>query len=132
MSTRVLKGIAMAAIAGAIALPLTAGGSDAGGSGGAKKPKLGMLLALTGIPFSSATSDGAKDGAKAVNASLTIAGPPSIDPTTAIKQFTDMTATKPDGVVIFPIPADLWVRPLSQAAGRGILLDAIHVPPASG
>jgi ABC-type sugar transport system substrate-binding protein len=91
-----------------------------------------MLLALTGIPFSAATSDGAKDGAKAAGASLTITGPPSIDPTTAIKQFTDMTATRPDGVVIFPIPADLWVRPLSQAAKRGILLDAIHVPPAAG
>jgi len=128
---------AVVAAVAALAVALTAsacGSSDdsSSGGGGGKTPKLGMLLALTGIPFSAATTDGAQDGAKAAGAKLTVSGPPSIDPTTAIKQFTDMTATHPDGVVIFPIPADLWVAPLSRAAKSGIKLDAIHVPPSDG
>jgi len=92
------------------------------------KPKLGMLLALTGIPFSAATSDGGKDGAKAAGASLTITGPPTIDPTTALKNFSDLAATKPNGVVVFPIPADLWAKPLRDAQAKGIKIAAIHVP----
>ena len=108
--------------------PLT--GAAAAGSG--KHAQLGLVLALTGIPFSAETTAGAQDGARAVGASLSVTGPTTIDPTTAIKDFNDVVATHPDGIVVFPVPADLWVRPLSQAADQGIKLDAIHVPPSSG
>lgn len=105
------------------------GGSATGQEGGAK---LGLLLALTGIPFSTNTTQGSEDAAAEVGAELSVAGPPTINPTEAIKQFEDMTATGPDGVTVFPIPADLWTAPFSRAAAKGIKLDAIHVPPAEG
>jgi ABC-type sugar transport system substrate-binding protein len=107
------------------------GGSTAGG-GGTEKPKLGLLLALTGIPFSTETTEGAEDAASFTHAELQVAGPPTIDPTAAIKQFEDMVATKPDGITVFPIPAEQWVRPFKTAAEAGIKLDAIHVPPVEG
>ena len=65
-------------------------------------------------------------------AELDVAGPPTIDPTTAIKDFEDMVATKPDGVTVFPIPAEQWVRPFKQAAEAGVKLNAIRVQPTEG
>jgi len=125
---------AAATVAAALAVAGIAGcGGDSGsGSGGKAQPELGMLLALTGIPFSAATADGGRDGAEAAGAKLTVTGPPTIDPSTAIKRFTDLVATRPDGVAVFPLPADLWVRPLSQAAKAGVKLGALHVPPSAG
>ncbi len=104
----------------------TTGGGDEGGG------KLGLLLALTGIPFSTYTTQGSEDGAKETGSELAVAGPPTINPTEAIKKFEDMIATNPDGVTVFPIPAELWVRPFSTAASQGIKLDAIHVPAVEG
>lgn len=109
--------------------------SSGGGETGSEKSdggKLGLLLALTGIPFSTYTTQGSEDAADEVGAELTVAGPPTINPTEAIKQFEDMIATGPDGVTVFPIPAELWVPPFSRAAAKGVKLDAIHVPPVEG
>lgn len=111
------------------------GGGDDSSSGGSEEKsggKLGLLLALTGIPFSTYTTQGSEDAAKEVGAELSVAGPPTINPTDAIKQFEDMVATSPDGVTVFPIPAELWVAPFSRAAAKGVKLDAIHVPPVEG
>jgi ribose transport system substrate-binding protein len=135
LSARRRLGAAAAVLVLACAGIAGCGDDEEGGGGGsaaAKQPELGMLLALTGIPFSTQTTDGAEDGTAAVDGKLTVTGPPTIDPTTAIKQFNDMVATRPDGIVIFPIPADLWVAPLSRAADRGIKLNAIHVPTSEG
>lgn len=122
----------LAAAAVVLALLIAGCGADEE-STTARKPELGMLLALTGIPFSTATAEGGQDGARAVDGgTIKVTGPPTIDPPMAIKQFTDLVATRPDGVVVFPIPAELWRRPLSQAADSGVKLAGIHVPPVEG
>lgn len=110
----------------------TTGGATTGGGSKEGGAKLGLLLALTGIPFSTYTTQGSEDAAAEVGAELSVAGPPTINPTEAIKKFEDMTATSPDGVTVFPIPAELWTAPFNRAAAKGIKLDAIHVPPAEG
>ncbi len=107
-------------------------GGSSSGSHGKSSPKLAMQLALTGIPFSTQTAQGGQDGARAAGASITVEGPPTIDPTVSIKQFNDLVATQPDGIVEFPVPAALWVHPFSQATHQGIRIVAIHVPPSPG
>lgn len=108
------------------------GSSSSGSSSGKSKPRLAMQLALTGIPFSTQTANGGQDGAQAAGASITVEGPPTIDPTASIKQFNDLVATQPDGIIEFPVPAALWVHPLSQAAHQGVKVVVIHVPPSAG
>jgi ribose transport system substrate-binding protein len=107
-------------------------GSETGSSSGNEHPKLDLLLALTGIPFATETAEGSEDAAAFTHAELSVAGPPTIEPSIAIKDFEDMVATKPDGITVFPIPAEQWVRPFKTAAEAGIKLDAIHVPPTEG
>jgi ribose transport system substrate-binding protein len=130
-----MAGLALLAVSiGLAACGGSSGGSssDSGSGSGSEHPHLGLLLALTGIPFATETTEGAEDAATLTGAELDVAGPPTIDPTTAIKDFEDMVATKPDGVTVFPIPAEQWVRPFNQAAEAGVKLDAIHVPPTEG
>ena len=102
-----MAGLALLAISiGLAACGGSSGGSssDSGSGSGNEHPHLGLLLALTGIPFATETRKGSEDAAALTGAELDVAGPPTIDPTTAIKDFEDMVATKPDGVTVSRSP----------------------------
>jgi ribose transport system substrate-binding protein len=118
------------------------GGSSSSGSSGSSggstststegKVKLGALMSITGIPFSTELSEGAEAGAEVVGAEMQIAGPPNIDPTVAIKQFEDMVASKPGGVAVFPIPPEIWGPPSKRAVEAGVKVASLNVPPVEG
>src|SRR6266851_500439 len=78
-----------------------------------------MELVLTGVQFAQNAALGMNTAAKAAgDTSITITGPPSINPVLAQQQVTQAVSQSPDGIGIDPFTPDLWQHTLQTVSGQ--------------
>jgi ribose transport system substrate-binding protein len=107
---------AVAAAAGAVS---AFGGASASNAADSQHVSVAMELVLTGVQFAQNAALGMKTAAAdAGNVSLTINGPPSVDPTLAQTQVTTELSQSPDAMGIDPFTPDLWQHTLSTVTGQ--------------
>ena len=70
--------------------------------------------------FSQVIKRGAEDAGKALDVDVEVVGPPAPSATDAIGMFEGMVQKKKDGLVVIPMPGDVWVKPIKEATGAGI------------
>jgi ribose transport system substrate-binding protein len=106
-----------------IGLTACGGSSTASSSGGTAKASakghvnLAFELVLTGVKFAQDAALGIRAAATdAGNVSVSVSGPPSVDPVAAQQQVTDELSQSPDGYAIDPYTPDLWQRTLATVA----------------
>src|ERR1051326_8801738 len=104
-------------------------GSDSGttntapqpSTGGAKK-EIHIGYVLHGLnDFTAQIKRGAEDAGKKCGVDVEVTGPSSFDATQeAIGQFEAMIQKKKEGLGVIPMPGEVWVRPIKEAADAGI------------
>ena len=84
------------------------------------EPKLGYVL--HGLnEFTQLMKQGAEDAARAERVSVDVVGPAGFSATgDAIAMFEAMTQKGVDGLVVVPMPGEVWVTPIRQATEAGI------------
>jgi ABC-type sugar transport system substrate-binding protein len=84
------------------------------------KAKLGYVL--HGLnEFTQIIKQGAEDAARAENVSVDVVGPAGFSATTdAIAMFEGLTQKRVNGLVVVPMPGEVWVTPIRQATEAGI------------
>ena len=84
------------------------------------KPRLGYVL--HGLnDFTQITKQGAEDAARAEKVSVEVVGPAGFAATgDAIAMFEAMAQKKVSGLVVVPMPGEVWVTPIRQATEAGI------------
>ncbi len=97
---------------------------------GAKPPATGQTDARPRIrigyvlhvlnDFSQVIKRGAEDAGKALDVDVEVVGPPAAQATDAIGMFEGMVQKKKDGLVVIPMPGDVWVKPIKEASSAGI------------
>jgi ABC-type sugar transport system substrate-binding protein len=134
---------ALALRAGAVALAVAAcGGGDGGGSsagagdGGARKAAddvtLAMITATTTQNAFQEMAFGARAAAGVEGVRLNSAAPNGINGPQQVQLFQAAMQTAKDGIATETTTPDLFVRPFSQAAGRGIPQVSVDTPPPAG
>ena len=115
-------GVLALAVTGVLVLGVvTAFGSTAGAAARAHASsgaRIAMELLFTGVPFAVETQAGAEAGAAAAGVSITVSGPPTLDPPTAIAQINSFLAAGVKGLAVGDEPAPLWTRALSTAYSK--------------
>lgn len=95
--------------------PGKAGAGDSGGK------KLHIAYVLHGLnDFTQQIKRGAEDAGKALGVEVDVTGPSSFEATEAIGQFEGMIQKKVDGLAVIPMPGEVWVKPIKEAADAGI------------
>ena len=85
----------------------------------ADKPKIGYVL--HGLnDFTQVIKKGAEDAALAESVSVNVVGPAGFATADAIAMFEGMTQKKVSGLVVVPMPGEVWVTPIRQATEAGI------------
>ncbi len=94
--------------------------SDIGPAKPQGKPKLGYVL--HGLnDFTQIIKQGAEDAAQAEGVIVDVVGPASFSATAdAIAMFEGMTQKPVKGLVVVPMPGEVWVTPIRQATEAGI------------
>ena len=94
--------------------------SDSGPAKPQGKPKLGYVL--HGLnDFTQIIKQGAEDAAQAEGVIVDVVGPASFSATAdAIAMFEGMTQKQVKGLVVVPMPGEVWVTPIRQATEAGI------------
>lgn len=84
------------------------------------KPKLGYVL--HGLnDFTQIIKQGAEDAARAESVSVDVVGPAGFSATSdAIAMFEGLTQKHVQGLVVVPMPGEVWVTPIRQATEAGI------------
>jgi ABC-type sugar transport system substrate-binding protein len=83
------------------------------------KPKIGYVL--HGLSdFTQVIKQGAEDAARAENVSVDVVGPAGFSSADAIALFEGMTQKHVDGLIAIPMPGEVWITPIRQAAEAGI------------
>jgi simple sugar transport system substrate-binding protein len=83
--------------------------------GGTNKIKIGYVLHILN-DFSGVIKRGAEDAGKAEGVDVEVVGPSNGEATEAIGMFEGMIQKKKDGLVVVPMPGDVWVKPIEEAA----------------
>lgn len=111
------------------------GGTPSSGNGGnasAKNPAdihVGFVGETTSENFSVEMMAGAKYAADQYHVSAQVVAPPNIDDQAAVKLFQDLTRTARDGIAVFTLAPNLFVRPEANAVSAGIPIVAVDVKP---
>src|SRR5579871_6625364 len=102
-------------------------GQDTGGtaaptaSNSAGQPTLKIGYVLHGLnDFTQVIKQGAEDAGKALGVEVEVVGPASFEATEAIGMFEGMIQKKKDGLVVVPMPGEVWVKPIKEAIDAGI------------
>ena len=83
------------------------------------KIKLGYVL--HGLnDFTQIIKQGAEDASRAENISIDVVGPAGFTTGDAIAMFEAMTQKRVHGLVVVPMPGEVWVTPIRQATQAGI------------
>jgi len=118
---RLLLVVAMAV---ALAMLIVACGGASGGAGtdssGAENLRVSLILAVTNLPFSQRVQDGAETAARGTGARLDVTGPTTVDPTAQSQMLQEAIQQRPAGVVLQPVPPDLFTRPLRDARSADV------------
>ena len=84
-----------------------------------EKLKLGYVL--HGLnDFTQVIKQGAEDAALAESVSVNVVGPAGFSTADAIAMFEGLTQKRVDGLVVVPMPGEVWVTPIRQATEVGI------------
>jgi ABC-type sugar transport system substrate-binding protein len=135
------RAVALAApVLAALVLGVAACGGSSGGastsSGGAKKAakdvRLAMITATTTQNAFQEMAFGAKAAAGVEGVTLNSAAPNGINGPQEVQLFQAATQTSKDGIATMTTTPDLFVRPFSQAAARGIPQVSVDTPPPPG
>lgn len=103
----------------ALAALCIAGCNRGGGNQDDKPIKIGYVL--HGLnEFTQVIKQGAEDAARAENVSVDVAGPAGFVETDAIAMFEGMAQKQVQGLVVIPMPGEVWVTPIRQATTAGI------------
>ena len=86
---------------------------------GKPRIKIGYVLQVLN-DFTGVIARGAQDAGKALDVDVEVVGPATADATAAIGMFEGMVQKKKDGLVVIPMPGDVWVKPIKEATGAGI------------
>ncbi len=70
--------------------------------------------------FTQVIKRGAEDAGKALGVDVEVVGPSSFEATEAIGMFEGMIQKKKDGLIVVPMPGEVWVKPIKEAADQGI------------
>ena len=93
--------------------------SDTGATKPTGQPKLGYVL--HGLnDFTQVIKQGAEDAALAESVSVNVVGPAGFSTADAIAMFEGLTQKRVDGLVVVPMPGEVWVTPIRQATEVGI------------
>ena len=102
-----------------LTLVLTAGCTKKSTDGDAAKLKFGYVL--HGLnDFTQITKQGAEAAARAESVSVDVVGPAGFSASDAIAMFEGMTQKGVNGLVVVPMPGEVWVTPIRQATEAGI------------
>jgi len=107
-------------------------------SGGEAAPQPGARIKLGYVlhglnDFTRIIEQGARDAARDENVAIDVVGPAGFSATSdAIAMFEGMVQKRVDGLVVVPMPGEVWVTPIRQAAQAGIpVLTANVMSPGS-
>jgi ABC-type sugar transport system substrate-binding protein len=107
-----------------LVLSLVTGCNQKPSDGDAAKPnrKLKLGYVLHGLnDFTQIIKQGAEDAARAEGVMVEVVGPASFSTTSdAIAMFEGMTQKQVRGLVVVPMPGEVWVTPIRQATEAGI------------
>lgn len=107
---------------------LTPVACDRGGDGSAAapttgrsgaRPKLGYTIHVLN-DFTGVAKRGAEAAGADLGADVDVQGPPDFDPTAAIGIFEGMAQRGVGGLVVMPMPGDVWVTPIRRATDAGV------------
>ncbi|MSU63119.1 MAG: sugar ABC transporter substrate-binding protein [Pedosphaera sp.] len=70
--------------------------------------------------FTQIIKQGAEDAARAESVTVNVAGPAGFATADAIAMFEGMAQKPVDGLVVVPMPGEVWVTPIRQATQAGI------------
>ncbi len=85
----------------------------------AGQPKIGYVL--HGLnDFTQIIKQGAEDAARAEGVSINVVGPAGFATADAIAMFEGMAQKPVNGLVVVPMPGEVWVTPIRQATQAGI------------
>lgn len=101
--------------------PATGGSSSAPQTTSDGKPrlKIGYVLQVQN-DFTGVIKRGAEDAGRALGVDVEVVGPSTAQATEAIGMFEGMVQKKKDGLVVIPMPGDVWVKPIKEATDAGI------------
>src|ERR1051325_6025129 len=96
--------------------------TDASAPAPQAKPKLKLGYVLHGLnDFTHIIEQGAKDAARAENVAIDVVGPAGFAATSdAIAMFEGLVQKRVSGLVVIPMPGEVWVTPIRQATEAGI------------
>ncbi|TQI65330.1 monosaccharide ABC transporter substrate-binding protein (CUT2 family) [Bosea sp. AK1] len=96
-----------------------------------KTIRISIVLPATGTQFGDRLRFGAEAAAATFGGAvkLKVTGPAQIDPSQEVSIFQNEALSKPDAIIVGPIPASLFVEPALQAQKDGIKVTWIVVPP---
>jgi ABC-type sugar transport system substrate-binding protein len=85
----------------------------------AQRLKIGYVLHVLN-DFTAVIQRGAEDAGHDLGVDVQVVGPPKLVSNDAIAMFEGMIQKKVDGLVVVPVPGNLWVRPIKEATDAGI------------
>ena len=92
------------------------------------KPRLKIGYVLHGLnDFTQVIKRGAEDAGKALDVDVEVVGPSSFEANEAINMFQGMIQKKVDGLVVIPMPGEVWVRPIKEATTAGIPVASANI-----
>jgi ABC-type sugar transport system substrate-binding protein len=114
----------LSAIAGGVLALLLAGCNKDVPEGNADKSNgdnIRVGYVLHGLnEFTQIIKQGAEDAGQDEHIGVDVAGPGGFVATDAIAMFEGMTQKRVDGLVVIPMPSEVWVTPIRQATDAGI------------
>lgn len=85
------------------------------------KPRIKIGYVLHGLnDFTQVIKRGAEDAGKALDVDVEVVGPSSFEATEAIAMFEGMVQKKKDGLIVVPMPGEVWVKPIKEATDAKI------------
>lgn len=101
--------------------PSAVSSSPASGAPTEAKPRIKIAYVLHVLnDFTAVIQRGAEDAGKALDVDVEVVGPATGQATDAIGQFEGMIQKKKDGLVVVPMPGEVWVKPIKEATDAGI------------
>lgn len=83
------------------------------------KLKIGYVLHVRN-DFTSVIERGAKDAERALGVEVEVIGPASGKSDEATAMFEGLVQKKKDGLIVVPMPGEVWIKPINEAVDAGI------------
>ena len=88
-------------------------------AGAPDRPRIGYTIHVLN-DFTGVVGRGAEAAGEALDADVDVQGPPDFNPDAAIAIFEGMAQRRMNGLVVMPMPGDVWVRPIDEAVKKGV------------